>query len=127
MENLSGIYAVLVVGSCLAFILSFVYWCLFVYRKAKFYEVWLNLISFYKIYKNSSLTLKSIKIPNYVLNIPQVPFCDALTEEFKIVISFAENERALKSAQSVYSHSRNSSQSIDSLETDSENNVPEDD
>ncbi|XP_034489043.1 glutamate receptor ionotropic, kainate 2, partial [Drosophila innubila] len=94
MENLSGIYAVLVVGSCLAFILSFAYWCLFVYRKAKFYEV---------------------------------PFCDALSEEFKIVISFAENERALKSAQSVYSHSRNSSQSIESLETDSENNVPEDD
>jgi len=57
----------------------------------------------------------------------QVPFCDALSEEFKIVISFAENERALKSAQSVYSHSRNSSQSIESLETDSENNVPEDD
>ncbi|KAL7729989.1 hypothetical protein ACLKA6_009287 [Drosophila palustris] len=94
MENLSGIYAVLVVGSCLAFVLSFVYWCLFVYRKAKFYEV---------------------------------PFCDALSEEFKIVISFSENERALKSAQSVYSHSRNSSQSIESLETDSENNVPDDD
>lgn len=93
MENLSGIYLVLIFGSVLSFVLSFVYWCLFVFRKAKFYEV---------------------------------PFCDALAEEFKIVISFAENERALKSAQSVYSHSRNSSQSIDSLETDSENNIPED-
>ncbi|KAH8409836.1 hypothetical protein KR222_009343, partial [Zaprionus bogoriensis] len=94
LENLSGIYAVLIVGSVLAFICSFLYWCLFVFRKAKFYEV---------------------------------PFCDALAEEFKIVISFAENERALKSAQSVYSRSRNSSQSIESLETDSEEHVPEDD
>ncbi|KAH8310302.1 hypothetical protein KR044_000643, partial [Drosophila immigrans] len=93
MENLSGIYLVLIVGSIFSFVFSFFYWCLFVYKKAKFYEV---------------------------------PFCDALSEEFKIVISFAENERALKSAQSVYSHSRNSSQSIESLKTDSEDHVPED-
>ncbi|TDG50484.1 hypothetical protein AWZ03_003073 [Drosophila navojoa] len=94
MKNLSGIYAVLIVGSLFSFIISFFYWCLFVFKKAKFYEV---------------------------------PFCDALAEEFKIVVSFAENERALKSAQSVYSRSRNSSQSIDSLETDSENNLPDGD
>ncbi|XP_043065157.1 uncharacterized protein LOC108093341 [Drosophila ficusphila] len=53
-----------------------------------------------------------------------VPFCDALAEEFKIVIHFSENERALKSAQSIYSRSRNSSQSIESLETDSEEHSP---
>ncbi|XP_060649069.1 glutamate receptor ionotropic, kainate 2 [Drosophila nasuta] len=92
MQNLSGIYLVLIVGSILSFVLSFFYWCLFVFKRAKFYDV---------------------------------PFCDALAEEFKIVISFAENERALKSAQSVYSRSRNSSQSIESLKTDSDDQVPE--
>lgn len=39
IKNLSGIYLVLIVGSILAFIFSFLYWCLFVYKKAKFYEV----------------------------------------------------------------------------------------
>lgn len=65
----------------------------------------------------------SIVTPTYFILLFKVPFCDALSEEFKIVISFTENERVLKSAQSVYSRSRNSSQSIESLETDSEDNV----
>lgn len=45
MENLSGIYLVLIIGSILAFVFSFLYWCLFVYKKAKFYEVNNKLIS----------------------------------------------------------------------------------
>ncbi|XP_017845731.1 glutamate receptor ionotropic, kainate 2 isoform X1 [Drosophila busckii] len=93
MDNLSGIYAVLIVGSILTFIFSILYWCIFVFKKAKFYDV---------------------------------HFTDALVEEFKIVISFSENERILKSAQSVYSRSRNSSsQSIESIETDSEDHTPQ--
>ncbi|KRF99742.1 uncharacterized protein Dwil_GK22709 [Drosophila willistoni] len=80
VDNLMGIYVVLGIGTILSILLSIMYWCIFVFKKAKFYEV---------------------------------RFCDALVEEFLIVVRFSENERALKSAQSVYSRSRNSSQSID--------------
>ncbi|KAH8384049.1 hypothetical protein KR009_011866 [Drosophila setifemur] len=90
VDNLSGIYAVLAVGTIISIIVSVLCWCVFVYKKAKFYAV---------------------------------SFCDALSEEFKIVIRFSENERVLKSAQSIYSRSRNSSQSIESLQTDSEENM----
>ncbi|BFF90810.1 glutamate receptor ionotropic kainate 2 [Drosophila madeirensis] len=93
VDNLSGIYAVLAVGTIISIIFSIFCWCIFVFKKAKSYEV---------------------------------PFCAALVEEFKIVIRFSENERALKSAQSVYSRSRNSSHSIESLKTDSDENVPAD-
>ncbi|XP_016977534.1 glutamate receptor ionotropic, kainate 2 [Drosophila rhopaloa] len=94
VANLSGIYAVLAIGSCISMIVSILYWCYFVYKKAKLYAV---------------------------------PFSGALAEEFKIVIRFSENERVLKSAQSIYSRSRNSSQSIESLKTDSEENSPAED
>ncbi|EDW96161.1 uncharacterized protein Dyak_GE25051 [Drosophila yakuba] len=94
VDNLSGIYVVLIIGSIISMIISILCWCFFVYKKAKNYAV---------------------------------PFCDALAEEFKIVIRFSENERPLKSAQSIYSRSRNSSQSIESLKTDSEENMPVED
>ncbi|EDW49637.1 GM23173 [Drosophila sechellia] len=94
VDNLSGIYVVLVIGSIISIIISILCWCYFVYKKARNYEV---------------------------------PFCDALAEEFRIVIRFSENERLLKSAQSIYSRSRNSSQSIESLKTDSEENMPVED
>uniref|UniRef100_A0A1A9VGY6 Ionotropic glutamate receptor C-terminal domain-containing protein n=1 Tax=Glossina austeni TaxID=7395 RepID=A0A1A9VGY6_GLOAU len=50
-----------------------------------------------------------------------VPFSAALKEEFKAVTDFANNERLLKGANSIYSRSRNSSidSTIDSFETDS--------
>nr|XP_017102043.2 glutamate receptor ionotropic, kainate 2 [Drosophila bipectinata] len=91
IDNLSGIYAVLIVGTIFSIVVSVLCWCFFVFKKARFYAV---------------------------------PFCGALAEEFKIVIRFSENERVLKSAQSIYSRSRNSSQSIESLQTDSEENTP---
>ncbi|XP_017001091.1 glutamate receptor ionotropic, kainate 2 [Drosophila takahashii] len=94
VENLSGIYAVLAIGSIISMIVAILCWCFFVFKKSKHYAV---------------------------------PFCDALAEEFKIVIHFSENERVLKSAQSIYSRSRNSSQSIESLKTDSEENMPDED
>ncbi|KAM7360463.1 glutamate receptor IID [Cochliomyia hominivorax] len=46
-----------------------------------------------------------------------VPFRDAVFEEFKVLIDFTNNVRMLKSAQSVYSRSRNPS--LDSFEADS--------
>ncbi|KAH8278398.1 hypothetical protein KR018_002389 [Drosophila ironensis] len=94
MDNLNGIYVVLVIGSVISIIVSVLCWCFFVYTKAKFYAV---------------------------------PFCDALSEEFKFVIRFSENERVLKSAQSIYSRSRNSSASIESLQTDSEEKIEAED
>lgn len=76
-----------------------------------------------------SRSLKNINYSLFIIIIRfiQVPFCDALAEEFRIVIRFSENERPLKSAQSIYSRSRNSSQSIESLKTDSEENMPVED
>ncbi|XP_039970454.1 glutamate receptor ionotropic, kainate 2 isoform X5 [Bactrocera neohumeralis] len=53
-------------------------------------------------------------------NYYEVPFRDAFLEELRIAIDLANNERILKSAQSVYSRSRNSLVSIDSIDTDSE-------
>ncbi|XP_067619823.1 glutamate receptor ionotropic, kainate 2-like isoform X2 [Eurosta solidaginis] len=50
----------------------------------------------------------------------EVPFKAALIEEFRIAIDFGSNERLLKTVQSVYSRSRNSLVSIDSIITDSE-------
>ncbi|XP_018784659.1 PREDICTED: glutamate receptor ionotropic, kainate 2 isoform X2 [Bactrocera latifrons] len=53
-------------------------------------------------------------------NYYEVPFGDAFLEELRIAIDVANKERILKSAQSVYSRSRNSLVSIDSIDTDSE-------
>ncbi|XP_053947507.1 glutamate receptor ionotropic, kainate 2-like [Anastrepha ludens] len=50
----------------------------------------------------------------------EVPFGAAFLEECRIAVDFANNERILKTAQSVYSRSRNSLVSIDSIEMDPE-------
>lgn len=39
VDNLSGIYVVLVIGSIISIIISILCWCYFVYKKAKNYEV----------------------------------------------------------------------------------------
>ncbi|XP_036341412.1 glutamate receptor ionotropic, kainate 2-like [Rhagoletis pomonella] len=50
----------------------------------------------------------------------EAPFIAAFWEECRIAVDFSNNERLLKTPQSVYSRSRNSLVSIDSIETDSE-------
>lgn len=50
----------------------------------------------------------------------QVPFGAAFLEELRVAMDVANNERILKSDQSIYSRSRNSLASIDSIRTDSE-------
>ncbi|XP_011185912.1 glutamate receptor ionotropic, kainate 2 isoform X1 [Zeugodacus cucurbitae] len=87
LKSLGGVYLVLGVGSGLSLIYGLIMWCIYVARKANYYEV---------------------------------PFGAAFLEELRIAINVANNERILKSAQSVYSRSRNSLLSIDSIDTDSE-------
>uniref|UniRef100_A0A1B0G7B6 Ionotropic glutamate receptor C-terminal domain-containing protein n=1 Tax=Glossina morsitans morsitans TaxID=37546 RepID=A0A1B0G7B6_GLOMM len=48
---------------------------------------------------------------------------DAFTEEFKFVIDFSTYTRELKTSASIYSRSRNSSISIDTLEASSTQNI----
>lgn len=53
----------------------------------------------------------------------KVSLKDAFTEEFKFVIDFSTYTRELKTSASIYSRSRNSSISIDTLEANSTQNI----
>ncbi|XP_037891865.1 glutamate receptor ionotropic, kainate 2-like isoform X1 [Glossina fuscipes] len=90
MENLEGIYVVLLVGSGLALLHGIISWICFVIRKAS----------------NHKVSLK-----------------DAFTEEFKFVIDFSTYTRELKTSASIYSRSRNSSISIDTLDANNTQNI----
>uniref|UniRef100_A0A1I8QEN6 Uncharacterized protein n=1 Tax=Stomoxys calcitrans TaxID=35570 RepID=A0A1I8QEN6_STOCA len=87
LENLGGIYIVLIVGSVMAMIHGIISWMGFVYRKAKSHKVGLKV---------------------------------AFKEELKFVLEFTTYNRDLKSANSVYSPSRNSSCTIESMEGDND-------
>ncbi|CAD6992159.1 unnamed protein product [Ceratitis capitata] len=87
LSNLGGVYLVLGIGSGVSLIYGVVMWCIYVARKARYFEV---------------------------------PFGAAFLEELRVAMDVANNERILKSDQSIYSRSRNSLASIDSIRTDSE-------
>ncbi|XP_073816653.1 glutamate receptor ionotropic, kainate 2-like [Musca autumnalis] len=85
MENLGGIYIVLIVGSGMAMIHGIISWICFVIKKARSHKV----------------SLKA-----------------AFKEEFKFVLEFTTYTRDLKTSNSIYSPSRNSSCTIESLEAE---------
>ncbi|KAH8409835.1 hypothetical protein KR222_009321, partial [Zaprionus bogoriensis] len=104
MDNLAGVFVVLLVGSCGAILYGIISWVLFTIRNARQHDVRFNALKYEVILKYLCF---------------QVPLKEAFKEEFCFLIDFNNYVRVLKNSDSVYTRSRQSSMSVGSLRRES--------